>query len=35
MESSEIITIYREVLEGKRARFPNYFFDGKIGRAHV
>ncbi|MEK4433113.1 DUF4046 domain-containing protein [Paenibacillus sp. FSL M7-0802] len=35
MESSEIITIYREVLEGKRARFPNYFFDGKQGKTHL
>jgi len=27
----EIISIYREVLEGKRRRFPNGFFDGSEG----
>lgn len=35
MDSTEIITIYREVLEGQRDRFPNHFFEGEPGKSNL
>ncbi|MBO7746737.1 hypothetical protein I8J29_21190 [Paenibacillus sp. MWE-103] len=35
MENNELITIYHEVLEGKRSRFPNHTFTGEQGKINL
>ncbi|MED3809527.1 DUF4046 domain-containing protein [Priestia megaterium] len=35
MDRKQVIEIYQQVLEGKRKRFPNYFFVGKEGKQYM
>lgn len=34
-EKEKVIQIYQDVLDGKRARFPNYFFVGDLGKKYL
>ncbi|MGM0879375.1 MAG: hypothetical protein ACQEWV_33540, partial [Bacillota bacterium] len=35
IEKEKVIQIYQDVLDGRRARFPNYFFVGDQGKKYV